>query len=162
MSLCSKFVDYLIKRARRTPFCHIRAGECTTMNREYANYMERDWLFNAYDDVTHKVRYPLLPSARIHKIKQSDARSFHDHPWWFVTVILRGGYYETRPMWEDGQIIGEITTWHGPGSVLFRRARDFHHITVLDGVPAYTLFITGKWQQVWGFWKGHSKVNHGE
>ena len=66
--------DRLIARAMRTPYIHLEG------------YMNRWWLI-PYN------RFGI--AVRIHEILRSDAdRDLHDHPWWYVTIILRGGYWE--------------------------------------------------------------------
>lgn len=169
-------IDWLINRAKRTPYFHL------------PGYMERYWLvpYNAVITRTlHDVRPiivngtvvgesnvsrlvvdgtgPVNPwrrpfarllqkmgiAARIHHILRSDqGRDPHDHPWPFVTIILRGSYYEHR-FDRDGRWAG--TKWHGAGSVLFRCAKDFHMLELPQGKTAWTLFITGPKQQTWGF-----------
>ena len=48
-------------------------------------YLLRLWLFKT----------PLF-AAMLHWIIKPDwARALHDHPWWFVAFVLRGGYDET-------------------------------------------------------------------
>jgi len=107
-------------------------------------YMERYWL----------IPYNRLgPAARIHHILRSDNdRAFHDHPWPYVTIILRGGYWEVTPQYDSsGVYIREDRQWYGPGSVLMRRAKSWHRLELPEGQPAWTLFITGRRQQTWGF-----------
>lgn len=61
------------------------------------------------------------PGLRVHKICRSDSdRELHDHPFTFLTIILRGGYYEHLA---DGS-----KTWHGPGSILLRSAEVLHRL----------------------------------
>jgi hypothetical protein len=99
---------------------------------------------------------------RVHCIERSDAdRELHDHPWWFVSIILRGGYWEHTL---DGR-----RTWYGPGSIVFRSADTLHRIE-LDTectqarkrglhtgsclsrpVPAWTLVLRGRRARAWGF-----------
>lgn len=86
---------------------------------------------------------------RLHHILRSDAdRELHDHPFWFVSLILRGGYYEHRP---DGS-----QTWYGPGRIVFRRAEDLHRLELGRDrwgveVPAWTFVIRGPYAREWGF-----------
>lgn len=113
-------VDWLIKRAQKTPYFPI------------GPYMDRWWLF----------RTPWL-NARIHKINLSDSdRDLHDHPWDYCTIILRGGYCE---------VTKDAVRWYGKGSVLFRKAESLHRLVILDGQPAYTLFIHRHKRRNWGF-----------
>lgn len=132
MTILSVLIDKLIERAMKTPYTHIK------------DYMERYWLvpYNKW-----------LPSARIHHILSSDdARAFHDHPWPYLTVILKGGYFEVRPQYDSsGLYIGETKKWHGPGSVLVRRSSSYHRLELPEGRTAWTLFITGRYRRKWGF-----------
>lgn len=132
MRLPEKFVDWLIARAKRTPYFHL------------GGYMNRWWL----------LPYTWWrPAARIHEILRSDDdRAFHDHPWPYMTIILRGGYFEVRPTYDESGLFTGITRrWYGPGSVLFRRAKSWHRLEVPCGTIATTLFITGRMSQKWGF-----------
>ena len=45
----------------------------------------------------------------VHRFLKSDPDDVHDHPWSYVTLILKGGYYEWTPQFgKDGKKIGEI------------------------------------------------------
>ncbi len=137
------FANWIIKRSLKTPYIHL------------AGYMERYWVFNSYEGETYK-KYGLfrrLPSARVHRILRSDDdRVFHDHPWSYLTIILKGGYWEVRPQFDkSGIYIRDDRRWHGPGSVLFRSAKSWHRLELPEGQTAWTLFITGRYQQGWGF-----------
>ena len=89
------------------------------------------------------VRYYLLFRKRpkwfpfnilLHKILKSDLGDLHDHYWPYITVILKGGYWETN---ENG------TFWRGPGYIGFRKASDRHSLKIPDGKPAWTLLLVG-------------------
>lgn len=139
--------ERLIERAKRTPYFHLEG------------YMERFWLWNAYP--TQHTEKPtlwqrfmgLFPSARVHHILRSDDdRAYHDHPWPYVTIILSGGYWEWRPVYDkSGVFLWDGCEWHGPGTILFRPAKSWHRLEVSPGKTAWTLFITGRYQQGWGF-----------
>jgi hypothetical protein len=83
------------------------------------------------------------PRVYIHHFMRSDDdRALHDHPWWFVSILLRGSYLE-----------------HGPGGARVRRAPsiafrplDTRHRIELLRQPVWTLFITGPRVRGWGFW----------
>jgi hypothetical protein len=62
----------------------------------------------------------------------------HSHPWNFVSIVLWGGYKETRFI--DGKITEEI---HKPGSIIYRKYDDFHIVTPLKD-KAITLFFRSK------------------
>jgi hypothetical protein len=62
-----------------------------------------------------------LPGLRIHNIRESDGdRELHDHPFDFVSVVLKGGYWEHTA---DGK-----QKFYGPGSILFRKAETLHRL----------------------------------
>lgn len=73
----SAIADWLIARAKLTPYQHIMSAD----NREM--YMGRWWLFNPYSRETHKPELWWCPwSFRIHHIMRPDEdRELHDHPW---------------------------------------------------------------------------------
>jgi hypothetical protein len=134
-------VNWLIAYAKKQPYWHLDG------------YMERYWVLRGYDE-RPGAKPPVLPnlSARIHVILRSDDdRHFHDHPWNYTTVILRGGYYEVTPRYENGEIVGEKSKWYGPGSVLRRTAGHWHRLVVPYGKTATTLFIMGRKRNSWGF-----------
>ncbi len=93
---------------------------------------------------------------RVHCIERSDAdRELHDHPFWFVSFILSGGYYEHTL---DGR-----KTWYGPGSLVFRSADTLHRIELGNRdcsvakhpeVPAWTFVLRGRYARRWGFLAG--------
>lgn len=94
-------------------------------------------------------RYYIFRSAWfgvfIHQFWSSDPDHYHDHPWSNVTLVLRGGYYESGP---DG-----ITKWRRVGFVRYRPAELFHRITVgphAAGTP-WSMFIHFKRKRDWGF-----------
>ena len=89
------------------------------------------------------IRYYLLFRKRpkwfpfnilIHKILKSDLGDLHDHYWSYITIILKGGYWETL---KNG------TFWRGPGYIGFRRASDRHSLSINRGKSAWTLLFVG-------------------
>lgn len=144
-----KIADWLIARSLKTPFIHL------------PGYMNRYWLL-PYGWFGAK-KGAMDFAARIHQILRSDdARAFHDHPWNYVTIILRNGYWEVRPVFDkSGLFVGETRKWYGPGSVLWRPAKSWHRLEIPSGSDAWTLFITGSWVQKWGFMvEPRYKVKH--
>ena len=96
--------DWLIARAKLTPYQHIMSADGTEM------YMGRWWLFNPYSRETHKSRFWWCPwSFRIHHILREDAdRDLHDHPWNARTIILRGWYTEQRLLQPDDPVLHQL------------------------------------------------------
>ena len=89
------------------------------------------------------VRYYLLFRRRpkwfpfnifLHKILKSDLGDLHDHYWSYLTIVLKGGYWETT---KKGLF------WRGPGYIGLRNASDAHSLTIPDGKIAWTLIFVG-------------------
>ena len=77
-----------------------------------------------------------------------DARAYHDHPHWFLTIVLRGGYTDVSP---NGRDVLRFL------SVRFRRA-DYKH-SVQEVIPeTRTLLLCGPSKRRWGFWIGDKLI----
>lgn len=123
---------------------------------EVRPYLER-W------HLARKSRIPglskLLENVYLHRVLRSDDdRALHDHPWWNVSIVLWGGYYEWMPVIQQGYAEGwdrrTRRVWRGAGSIVFRRA-DAAHRLELPRYPVkqtWTLFITGVKCRDWGFY----------
>lgn len=137
---------WLLERAMRTPYTPVMSADGSEV------YMERWWLFNAYDPGTYKARHSWCPiSVRVHLIKQPDGdRHLHDHPWNARTIILSGGYVEQRP--------GNRFFVRRPGDTVALKFGEYHRITNVRPYGALTLFITGSYRGQWGFWVDGAKV----
>jgi hypothetical protein len=157
----------LIARAKRTPFRHIYSEDGATM------YMGRYWLFNPYKDsqgkdIKRSTFMERLPSIRLHHIKRADLdRHLHDHPWTSArTIIMSGGYVERKLVrqctieeigestsgWEQeesGERVLDFLRTAGNTSVLGLGL--FHRITEVTSDGAWTLFITWREVEGWGF-----------
>jgi hypothetical protein len=82
-------------------------------------------------------------SVRLHHwLGPDDGRAFHDHPWWFVTLVLRGGYTDRSPAGAEHL---------RAGSVRYRAAL-YRHTVIPDPGGAWTLLVTGPQVRAWGFW----------
>lgn len=160
-------VDYLIRRAQRTPYTNIPARDGSD------TYMGRWWLFNAYgkDESGNPTpaRWPRLPNIRIHHIQCEDIdRHLHDHPWLASTIVLRGWYEEERSageVWDESS--HSITVCDGELRERFLRRAGYtgrleigarHRITQVSAGGVWTLFITGRKCNDWGFWVNGNKV----
>lgn len=83
-----------------------------------------------------------LFSIRLHHFRTSDDdRALHDHPWWFFTLILKGGYTDVS---DTGN------TEMKQGRIYFRRAHHKHTVQVHPG-GVWTLCLMGPKKQAWGF-----------
>jgi hypothetical protein len=106
---------------------------------------------------TFFVRYTVAKtrwfSVYLHQFFRSDAeRCLHDHPWPFVSIILRGGYWEE--MFRPNSPVEFATNrhWRRPGSVLRRTAETSHRIVLEPGTKPWSLVIVGRKVRDWGFW----------
>lgn len=131
-------------------------------------------------DDPYLLRWFLIPrnpylNVYLHKfLRSDDDRALHDHPWWFLSLLLKGGYIEHR---DDGSVVRRKR-----GSVAVRRANMLHRVELVHGyksvwdaangvqpseLPAWTLFFTGPKVREWGFkcpkgwlhWKEFDKRN---
>lgn len=84
-----------------------------------------------------------LFSIRLHNfVRSDDKRYFHDHPWNFITLILKGSYIDVSPTGRD-----RLTA----GSLRYRRFDHKHYVDVPEG-GFWSLVITGPLVHKWGFW----------
>lgn len=108
-------------------------------------YMHRYYLF-----LRDRKWFPF--NLTLHKIVKSDDPIFHDHPWPYMTIVLKGGYYEHTPLFNSkGERFGEVSRWRGPGSIIVRGAREYHWLELEKGSSATTLFFMGPQVRDWGF-----------
>jgi hypothetical protein len=109
------------------------------------DYMHRYYLF-----LKNRTKFPF--NVTLHKIVRSDDPIFHDHPWPYMTIILKGGYWEHTPVFnDDGKLLTEFQTWRGPGSIIKRNASEYHWLELDGDRPATTLFFMGPQERDWGF-----------
>lgn len=117
-------------------------------------YLERYYLF-----LKDRQKFPF--NLFLHKFLKGDPDDVHDHPWPYVTLILRGGYWEWVPVFNTlGEKINEIRTWRAPGHWRFCSARSYHRIELEPGVTAWTLFVPGPKQRDWGFLVRNRWISH--
>ncbi len=128
------------------------------------------------DGALYLVRYTLLWTKwlkiRLHHILLSDTECLHDHPWDFVSVILKGGYYETRERdtyvtaitsWKpftEKRIFEKVKKWISPGSIIRRKAEDKHRLELPVGRSCWTLVFMFKRRREWGFWRLGKFIHH--
>lgn len=105
------------------------------------------------------LRFPAI-GLYVHKFYRSDYDlALHDHPWPFVALILKGGYWEVHDHTETGL---ETSVWRKPGRVLLRPAEWRHRVVLQEEVrtqlgepvkckPSWSLIIVGRRSRYWGF-----------
>lgn len=109
-------------------------------------YKKNELYLRRYYLTPRKWRYRLF----LHFInKPDDDRVEHDHPWWFVTAILSGGYYESI-LQNDKKTTKDVP--HLAGTVLYRGSGHIHKILYV--LPkTWTLVLAGPKKRTWGFWE---------
>lgn len=101
----------------------------------------------------------------VHRMEAPDPGvDLHNHPWPFVSIVLRGGYTELRAdTREASSLAGMAERWPGKclrGVVVERRwgtARrmrfdECHTIVALHRTPTWTLVMRGRRGRRWGFY----------
>lgn len=111
-------------------------------------------------DDPYMFRWYLIPRNRLlniylHKfLRDDDDRALHDHPWWFVSFMLKGGYWEIVPR-ADGLPSNRAIKRSFPG-IAYRPATHRHRVVLFapTGIkePCWTIVVTGRAQRTWGFW----------
>lgn len=116
-----------------------------------------DFVIGSADD-PYLLRWYVIPMNRyfniyLHNFRRSDDdRALHDHPWWNLSIILRGGYWEHLPV--DSANLKTRRWWRRPFKPYFRTAMAAHRIELdlpITG-PVWSLFFTGPKIRTWGFW----------
>ena len=109
-----------------------------------------DFIIGDPDD-PYLLRWWIIPRNRffniyLHKfLKSDDDRALHDHPWWSLSIALKGCAIE--------QLQNATPRFIKQGQVVFRQAIHQHRM-IVNKQPFWTLFITGPVIREWGFWCG--------
>lgn len=107
--------------------------------------------------VAYLLRWFLIPRNRLFNVyahffaRSDDDRALHDHPWWNMSILLKGSYEEVT--FRDPVLRhqgGYYLHQRVAGDVVTRAARDCHRIQLREG-GCWSLFITGPRIRVWGF-----------
>jgi hypothetical protein len=119
-------------------------------------YRDPDFVIVGKAGDTYMRRWYVLPKNRwfniyLHnQVRDDEDSELHDHPWWNVSLVLKGGYWETTPRFRNKYMLRRMTEpharmgnsgfvaymfepphhrqWRKPGSVIFRRATDAHRL----------------------------------
>jgi hypothetical protein len=117
-------------------------------------YLERYYIF-----LKDRTWFPF--NLFLHKFLKSDPDDVHDHPWNYATLILKGGYYEWIPQFNDqGQKAGEMAVWRGVGHFRVCKANSYHRIEVDPGTDVWTLFMPMRKKREWGFLTRRGWIQH--
>lgn len=109
------------------------------------------------------LRWFVIPRNKVFNVylhcilRSDDDRALHDHPWWNLSIILRGSYREITPDFSLAPTpyvrVSDLPTCERilrAGSMKLRAPKTSHRLEVVDG-PVWTLFITGPRLRAWGF-----------
>ena len=142
MKLTEMFLNFLDKIGRKR----------IVLDRESQEpYLERYYIF-----LKDRKNFPF--NVFIHKFLKSDPDDVHDHPWPYFTIILKGGYWEWIPQFDqNGKMTCEIGKWRKPGHFRFCKANSFHRIELDPSVTCWTMFFPGPQKREWGFLMNKNK-----
>lgn len=138
----------------------------------------------SHDDEPFLERWGLchdrLGGFYVHKIAGPDpGMDLHDHPWAFVSIVLRGGYFEHVAQtaeateyadnpWPTGRYWGwrQIVDVTKPNGIrrrklpaLHRMPLDVAHRIVAVDRNTWTLVLRGPTRRVWGFYPPTGRVD---
>jgi len=123
-------------------------------------FMER-FVIPHYDDPKgppYLIRWRLIQcplfGIYLHRLGTADPRdTLHNHPWPFISFVLRGGYTEYVP--GNPKYVPGHTEYAQPIRVRYvnikRFKNSFHWIAELDRIPTWTLMFVGRRRRVWGY-----------
>ena len=127
-------------------------------------------------------RWWLIPRNKLpfniylhNQLKDDPGEELHDHPWWFISIILKGGYIEIEPgnrnfwkllaalypktgIWKK---LTHIEKTRRAGDIIFRKAPYPHRLKLRAG-PSWSIIITGRPRRPWGFYTEHGWINHND
>jgi len=92
----------------------------------------------------YKLLYSKPLSIYLHRFVASDKPHYHNHPWWFGSVVLSGHYIEHAPDKAPKTRKALSIALHSPSFL--------HRIEVID-TECWTLFVRGFDSDDWSFHK---------
>lgn len=101
-------------------------------------------------------------TLKLHRFLRSDLAPLHDHPWWFLSFVLWGGYeeYLVRPtMAMDKAAHTPKLIRRRPLSVAFRQSTDRHRVDIGSRKRVWTFCLTGPKERSWYFYHEHPHLN---
>lgn len=110
------------------------------LGREECPYMER-WI----------IEFKLFSLRLHHWLYSDDQRNYHDHPWWFITLVLKGSYIDISPKNQDLITEERVEELMSVGKIRYRPSKWKHTVKVSEG-GCWTLLLTGPEVRDWGFW----------
>jgi hypothetical protein len=105
------------------------------------------------------------PHIYLHHIMRSDEdRALHDHPWAFLSIMLKGSYTEVTPYTgQNVECVSDVRfdrCYGGPVveekisalAIVRHNAADRHRLILRPGFTVWTLVFAGEREREWGFW----------
>lgn len=118
----------------------------------------KSWAFWRWCDIRtngeiYLTRLTLLKTPwfglKLHWIRKPDPdRDLHDHPWWFASLVLRGGYDElvNEYPWDTSMTKRKAVRWFN-----YKNTVSGHRIIAVKP-KTLTLVFTGPKAKSWGFY----------
>lgn len=111
-----------------------------------------DFIIGGHDN-PYLLRWYAIPRNRffniyLHEFRRSDDdRALHDHPWFNLSLLLEGSYFE------HNIAAGGVhrRTMRIAGDMKARAPWSAHRVELIEGVLCRTLFVTGPVLRSWGF-----------
>lgn len=100
----------------------------------------------------------------LHRMSAPDPGvDLHDHPWWFASLVLWGGYVEERADTRDAPFFARLAETYTssrrgeererrPGTVATTRLDECHRIIRLRRRSCWTVVVRGPRRRRWGFY----------
>ena len=120
----------LLVPPRRAPDFIIGGAQRPYLNRWFL--IPRNGVFNIY----------------LHQfLRSDDDRALHDHPWWSLSIVLKGWMLEHDLDARSAPHVRYLEAGH----IRLRGAAYAHRLSLPEGRTCWTLFITGPRIREWGF-----------
>ena len=97
--------------------------------------LAKPWTARYYLLFRHRPRWFPFNILINHIFNDDHGQGLHNHPFPYVTIILKGGYWETDK--KNGR------NWRGQFYLGLRSADNLHRVDLEPGTEAITLFISG-------------------
>ena len=100
-----------------------------------------------------------IGSIRLHHwLASDDNRNPHDHSWSFITLILRGRYFDATPVWgKDGKLRKWDYVESKAGWLYYRNRDHVHYVAIIPGEECWSILLTGPKSRAFGFWVSMKK-----
>lgn len=129
-----------------------RKAEWAFMDRFDAPNYDGDDPLSVYLTRWRVIQTP-LGGLYLHRYTSPDPRAtLHDHPWGFLSIVLKGGYDELRIEVADIER-DQVPRWHKVRFFNRVRSTSAHSIRTLVDKPTWTLLLVGRRKRTWGYWE---------